>query len=306
MNVEVQRCPLCGSKEAQPLLQVLSRRMVRCQGCGLLYRNPRPIGGDPRSLPGEAGGLEDEVRVREERVGARRSHQFRRFLTRAGPPGRLLDVGCGYGFFLKLAQEAGWDAVGVDLDPQAVAYAKDQLRVNALWGDLRDFHVSDGSFDLVTLWNVLECVPDPLDLLREIHRVLRPDGRVFIRTQNAVWQYGSFQMTGLLRGLGLKRVFDERPYLTFIFNLNTFSRSTLQLLLMRAGFTPLRLRNSPPISGDPYLGLGPGGEVLVTLAKRAIHSLAQGVALVSGGRLLLGPSLEAWGRRAAVPTPEGW
>ncbi|MEE8240769.1 MAG: methyltransferase domain-containing protein, partial [Nitrospirales bacterium] len=60
----------------------------------------------------------------EERVGGRRSHQFRRFLDSFPErPGRLLDVGCGYGFFLKMAEEKGWEAVGVDLDPNGIAYA---------------------------------------------------------------------------------------------------------------------------------------------------------------------------------------
>lgn len=300
MTVEVQRCPLCGSQEAFPLLQVLSRRMVRCRGCGLLYRNPRPTAGDlphPGLLTERKGGPEDRVREREERVGSRRSHQFRCFLTRAGQPGKLLDVGCGYGFFLKLAQEAGWEAVGVDLDPQAVAYAKDHLQVNALWGDLRGFRFEEGSFDLVTLWNVIECVPDPFGLLLEVRRVLKPDGRVFIRTQNAVWHVIGFRLTGLLRRLGFGAIFDRRPYLLFVVNQVSFSRTTLKLLLEQAGFAPLRIRNSPPIPGDPYVGLGPLGEATVSLIKRGIHGFTQGVALISGGRLLLGPSLETWGQR---------
>ncbi len=50
--------------------------------------------------------------------------------------GRLLDIGCGYGFFLKIAEEKGWEAVGVDLDPKGVAYAKERLRVNAFQAPL--------------------------------------------------------------------------------------------------------------------------------------------------------------------------
>lgn len=71
----------------------------------------------------------------------RRTQQFRRFLDHfPSRPGRLLDVGCGYGFFLKIAEVRGWEAIGLDLDPQGVAYAKESLRANALLGDLRDVH----------------------------------------------------------------------------------------------------------------------------------------------------------------------
>lgn len=210
-----------------------------------------------------------------------------------------MDVGCGYGFFLRLAQEAGWEAIGVDPDPRAVTYAKDRLRVNAHWGDLRGARFPDGAFELVTLWNVLECVPDPLALLNEVHRLLRGGGRVFIRTQNAEWHRLSFALTGLLRRLPWNGVFKEHPHLTFIFNLNSFSRSTLRLFMERAGFVSPRVGNSPPIPGDPYLGLGPGGELALGLAKRAVHGLAQSLFLLSGGRCLIGSSLEAWGRRGA-------
>lgn len=293
MNSQAASCPLCGSEAALPLLQVLSRRVVRCRGCNLVYRNSRP------TASGLAGAFSREGAnpELEERVGERRSRHFRRFLKIAGRPGRLLDVGCGYGFFLRLAQEAGSDAIGVDLDPQAVEYARARLQVNALSGDLRDFRFPDGSFDLVTLWNVLECVPDPLDLLTEVHRVLKVGGQVFIRTQNSQWHRLSYSLTGLVRRLGVKAIFEKHPYLTFIFNLNSFSRSTLRLLVERAGFTSLRVRNSRPVTGDPYLGVGPRGELLLSLAKLAVHGLAQGLSVVSGDRWLIGPSLEAWGRR---------
>ena len=208
-------------------------------------------------------------------------------------------MGCGYGFFLKLAQEAGWQATGVDVNPRAVAYARDRLQVRALSGDLREFDFGDGSFELVTLWNVLECVPDPLDLMREIRRVLKVGGRVFIRTQNAHWHFLSFRLTRVAKMVGWGALLERHPYLTFIFNLNSFSRSTLSLLIERAGFAPLGVKNSPPIPGDPYLGVGPARELLFREAKLAIHGLAQSVSAVSGGRWLLGPSLEAWGWRVA-------
>ena len=293
MNVDVVSCPICGGEEALPLLEILSARMARCGGCGLVYRKPLL---PSRSLPPKFAGEPTDLAL-EERVGERRSRHFLRFLRGVGQPGKLLDVGCGYGFFLKLAQDAGWEAIGVDVDPQAVTYAKNRLQVNALEGDLRELHFPAGSFDLVTAWNALDFVPDPLDLLKEVHRVLKPGGSIFIRTPNATWQLLSFRLAGLLKRLGWGAVFDERPYVTFVFHLTNFSRSALRLVIERAGFVALRIRNSPPVKGDPYLGVGPAGELLVSLAKQAVHGLAQGVSIFSGGRWLIGPSLEACARR---------
>lgn len=196
-----------------------------------------------------------------------------------------------------MAEETGWETVGVDVNPNGVAHAREHLRVNAIFGDLRDVHFPDGSFDLVTLWNVLDHAPDPFDLLSEVRRVLKEGGHLFVRTPNVVWQYQGYKLANVLTRLGWGTIFDERPYTTFIFHLCNFSRRTLRLLLGRSGFVPLRIRNSPPIPGDPYLGLGPSAERLVTLAKGTVHTVAQILAFLSAGRWLIGPSLEAWAQR---------
>ncbi len=293
LNFEVVCCPLCGSDEGDPLFEWRTRRMVRCRRCNLLYRNPRPTASDVReAYAGEWTSVEWE-----ERVGDRRNYQFRRFLNSfPDRPGRLLDVGCGYGFFLKMAEERGWEAVGVDLDPKGIAYAKERLRVNAILGDLKDVQFPDDSFDLVTLWNVVECVPDPLELLRQLRRVLKEGGTVFIRTQNETWQRLSFRLTSHLPRFGGSMI-GRHSFATFVFHLTSFSHSTLRLLIEYAGFVLMSIENSKPTQGDPYLGLGSGREVLLTLIKLTVHGLAQSAYLLSGGRWLIGPSLEAWGRK---------
>jgi SAM-dependent methyltransferase len=196
-----------------------------------------------------------------------------------------------------MAEESGWEGVGVDLNPKAIEYAKHCLGVNALLGDIRDNCFPDGSFNIVTLWNVLDHVPDPLNLLLEVHRVLKDDGYVFIRIPNGAWQYLNFRMANFLGRLGWGKVFDERPFVTFVFHTTSLSRSTLRLLIEHAGFVSLSIKNSKPTQGDPYLGLGSGGELLLMLIKLTVHGLAQSAYLLSGGRWLVGPSLEAWGRR---------
>lgn len=276
-------CPLCGSGAAAPVLQAGPRQMARCRQCGLVYRTPRPPGRATDAGNG-AGASEDEW------LAERRGINFRRFLdgwTR--PPGRLLDVGCGYGWFLQMAQARGWEVVGVDHSPEAVRHARERLGVDARCGELQAFRFPGGAFDLVTLWNVLEFVPDPLGSLREIHRVLAPGGVLFLRTQNYFFQRLAFLLTGPLRR-------PERPYRTFVFHLNSFSPAPLRLLLRRTGFVALRVRNSPPTWGDPYRAFG-GADRLMTAVKLATHGLVQGLYFLSGGRWILGASLEAYARR---------
>jgi|HubBroStandDraft_1064217.scaffolds.fasta_scaffold10234_4 2-polyprenyl-3-methyl-5-hydroxy-6-metoxy-1,4-benzoquinol methylase len=98
--------------------------------------------------------------------------------------GRMLDVGCGGGGLLKLAQELGWDAEGVDFDSQAV----DSVRRKGLtvhMGSLSDQHYPAESFDLVLMSHVIEHIHDAVGTLTEIHRVLKSAGTLVIITPNA-------------------------------------------------------------------------------------------------------------------------
>lgn len=279
-------CPLCGNGESVRGLRAGPRQMVRCRRCGLAYRHPGPIEGD--LIPGLAEKRPESVE--EEWLGERRSRNFRRFLDGwRDTPGRLLDVGCGYGRFLRMAEERGWDATGVDVSRAAVCDARERFGVRALCGDLKGFRFPDHAFTLVTLWDVLDFVPDPVGLLREIHRVLEPGGCLFIRVPNYLFQRTSFVLTGWAGG---------RSDLTSIFHLTSFAPAPLRRLLRTTGFVPVKIANSRPTRGDPYRAFG-GAEGLIEVLKMGVYALAQALSFVSGGRWLLGPSLEAHAR------PEG-
>lgn len=284
--LETVSCPLCGTGESVRVLQAGPREMARCPQCGLVYRNPRPPAG---GVTPEAAA--DPLEADEDRwLAERRRTNFRRVLDGwTAPPGKLLDIGCGYGWFLRLARERGWEVVGIDRSPEAVRHARERLGVDARCGELKGFQFPDRAFTLVTLWNVLEFVPDPVGLLREVHRVLAPGGTLFLRTQNYFFQRLSFVLTGRLRR-------DARPYRTFVFHLNSFSPAPLRFLLGRTGFAAVRVVNSPPTWGDPYRAFG-GADRLLTALKLGVHGLVQGLYFVSGRRWILGASLEACARR---------
>src|SRR5439155_4283821 len=86
------------------------------------------------------------------------------------------DVGCSLGLLLYMAKERGFEPCGVDLSLNAVRYARDRLGLSVHQGTLFDARFSDGAFDVVTMVSVLEHVPNPLQTLDEIFRVLRPGG----------------------------------------------------------------------------------------------------------------------------------
>jgi len=145
-------------------------------------------------------------------------------------PGKLLDVGAATGFFVEQARRVGWDAIGVEPSDWAAAYARNELGVDVQTGTLESKQFPDAAFDVVTLWEVIEHLPDPRVTLAEIRRVLRPGGRLVLSTPDA----GSVaaRLSGR-RWLGWRKVPEHLFF---------FDHANLDRLLSQAGFKPIRHR----------------------------------------------------------------
>jgi len=164
-------------------------RLVRCHRCGLVYLNPRPTRRELAALyPDEYDQYTETLAQSSRLVRWDRRYGLRKrcqAIRRYKPAGRLLDVGCATGDFLDVMREIpGWQVTGVELSAHAADYARTELGLDVLVGTLEENHLADASFDVVTLWNVFEHLPDPLATLREIHRILKPSGLLVINTPN--------------------------------------------------------------------------------------------------------------------------
>jgi len=91
-------------------------------------------------------------------------------------PGQMVDVGCATGTFLEGMRQRGWQVQGVELIPEAANYARQRLGLEVFTGTLEAAKFPDASFDLVTMWDVLEHVYDPRQALQEVQRILKPGG----------------------------------------------------------------------------------------------------------------------------------
>ena len=147
--------------------------------------------------------------------------------------GKVLDIGCSFGFFLKVAQEAGWQIYGLDLSPTPVEQAKRKLRVKTIYNkSIEEAKFQANFFDLVTVFQTIEHVVDPEKFLKEIKRVLKPGGVVLLTTPDAAgWQ---------ARLMG-KSWFSYRHPDHFYF----FNFENLSLLLKRVGFVKIRNLKDP-------------------------------------------------------------
>jgi len=149
---------------------------------------------------------------------------------------RLLDLGCGDGRFLALMRDAGWDVTGIDPDPTAARRAQENFGIPVIVGSLEDAGFPNESFDAVTLSHVIEHVHDPVALLSECRRVLKPEGRAVIVTPN-IRSLGHRKFGGVWRGL-------EPPR-----HLYLFSSETLRICCDRAGLRVQTLRTSARVAG---------------------------------------------------------
>ena len=233
-QVAVDRCPICGSEERTILFEGFDRLhglpgrfpMAGCGRCGSSYLTRRPVDVTiyypPDSYAAYDGPFSDAGHAPGRNYGLARRWRLLTAIRPAG--GKLLDVGCGAGDFLISAPDSpGWEGVGMEPSPEAVRYAREVRGLDVRQGRLPCPDLPDRTFDVITLWHVLEHVPDPDAVLTDIRRLLKPEGVLILSVPvSDSWEAGWF---------GSDWVGYDVPR-----HLVTFTRASLKQLLQGKGF----------------------------------------------------------------------
>lgn len=161
--------------------------------------------------------------------GQRAEADFSVMYQPALPGGRLLDVGCGTGQTIELMQNLGWQVEGVDFDPAAIENARNK-GLNVRLGQLEEQQYIDNYFDVITMSHVIEHIHNPLSIVRECRRILKPGGCLVIVTPN-VKSFGRLYFKTAWLSLDPPR------------HLHIFSLSALSNLVKKAGFKISRLES---------------------------------------------------------------
>jgi SAM-dependent methyltransferase len=175
--------------------------------------------------------------------------------------GRLLDLGCWVGFFLAEARERGWEVTGVEPSGFAAAYARDELDLPVLSGDLFEVGLPAESFDVVSLGDVIEHLPDAGSAVDRISRLLVPGGVLAMALPDA--------------GSRVARIMGPRWWSVIPSHVHYFTRESMRTMLERHGFTILDVSTSPKTFTTGYYLERLGGysarakNVLVGAARRA-------------------------------------
>jgi SAM-dependent methyltransferase len=205
----------------------LHHQLVACARCGLQFVSPR-LRADA-VLEGYAGGSDEQfvsqARGRELTFG-KSLDAIERAWNRK--PGRLLDIGTGGGSFPYIAAKRGWIADGCEPNRWLCRWALDNYGLAIRPGTVFEQNYTPASYDVVTLWDVLEHTPDPKAEVREAHRLLQDEGLLVINYPDI----GSW----VARVLGRSWVYLLDVHLYY------FTRATIRKLLEDAGFSVVRFR----------------------------------------------------------------
>jgi SAM-dependent methyltransferase len=213
-------------------------RVARCVGCGLIWRNPPEREFEVRDIyAGESPDVALLASLFDTQRAAYRS-QTRRLTEVTGRAGRVLEVGSYVGGFLAAATEAGWDAVGVDVNASACAFAQSR-ELRAQQGDLSAYD-GPANFDALAFWNCFDQLPDPAAAAHRAHALLAPHGILALRVPNGAFYAAVRKHLGTDGDALARALLAHNNLLTFPYR-HGFTLSSLRYLLDRTGFEIIRV-----------------------------------------------------------------
>jgi len=192
-------CPICNESKAVDYCTKDLFCYKRCVSCGMIYMNPR-LNNEAtlsfyNSLANEiynkskfhtsAGSTIIDDGINKENLELIQEYYLNNKETGKIYKKKILEIGCGNGYFLKAAVDAGLEAYGVELNEKNIQVAKESSGAVAIYNDdLLSLPLSDASFDIIYMRDVIEHLHDPIAILTKINQLLKPEGIVFIETHN--------------------------------------------------------------------------------------------------------------------------
>jgi 2-polyprenyl-3-methyl-5-hydroxy-6-metoxy-1,4-benzoquinol methylase len=237
------RCDLCGESEASPYLTVQGAPLVRCAQCGFIYCAyilDRRATED--AVYTESHDHDYSASISPSQIASvrRKRRQISELLSVS--KGRILDVGCGKGYFLNQFSELGWEAHGVEMNEATAEYARRTYGITVSARTFEEARFPENFFDAVTMLQVIEHIPDPVAFLRQVRRTLKPGGLLFMETPN-------------IESLQARWMGEHWNYLCPWDHIHFFSPQTLRSLAGQSGYRVRRIHTSETSADTFYTPL---------------------------------------------------
>jgi len=240
-------CPLCGVNENRIIFPSTKKNpkkvqqelfnctndnlgeynndIVKCNKCGMIYSNPQPTQKELSTLYKSVidNKYLEETAAREKTFNLSLK-QLHRFIT---PPGKLMDIGCYTGTFMETAKDKGWTVSGIELSDWASNIAKNKNIGKVYNKPINKLLLPYENFDLITLWDVIEHLPNPKQILKDLSRFLKPDGIIALSTH-------------FIDSLSARILGKHYPFLMDM-HLSHFSQKTIKRILNDSGFEIIKI-----------------------------------------------------------------
>lgn len=247
--LEHRSCPLCQADEAENYLRAPDRfalaegeayTLQRCRRCGMIYLNPRPFEADsgryyqhaeylPFASVASPRSLMEKLYAALRRVNLQWK---KRLITRFRDRGTMLDAGCGTGELLAFMRARGWQVRGLERDAAAAEWGRTHLQLPIQTGSIDAIADTPETYDVITMWHVLEHVYDPAAALRTLARLLKKEGVLIVAVPN-------------IAGVDAKFYQQHWIALDVPRHVNHFSLSSLARCAAQQGFTLRRWQQLP-------------------------------------------------------------
>lgn len=237
-----KKCCVCSGGKNNIIFVENSINILKCENCGHIYSSFV----QRQDYDGYFG---DEKRTDIDSFWWNDAHKkmyedfCKKFIR--GKSGRLLDVGSGLGYFVKkISEDKGWKAEGYEISKYAVNYSNKELGLENIYcGKVEESNYPPKYFDIITMWDVVEHIPDPNPILKYLFKVLKDDGFLFIHTPNIRIQLPKAK----LKYLFSRRGSTDIHYLEAKDHINIYSPNTIKKVLQNNGFNNIDLVHLHPI-----------------------------------------------------------
>lgn len=278
-------CPICHTANGQYLRRGY---YMKCPTCKVAFREQEETSGELDAYWQQEFWSQEEIQRRKDRAPV--FEDAFKLLSRLKPDGgSVLDIGCGIGTFLAVCRNGGWQVTGVEPSAIACDVARQEYCLELVNEPFSSDLFYGRKFDAVFAAQVLHHLPDPVAFVEAIDHVLADDGIVMLRTPNLIPLEASLYIQHVL---GRKKAFFCGPALY------AFHPETLSLLFRRLGFSTITFANSRPYLELPAQALlgasslrATVGRLVVSAVKLATYGAVQGIAALSSGRAVIGPSI---------------
>jgi len=288
-------CNLCQSSDYKLLAIENGLKVVKCRQCGLIYVTPQPIQEELKRFYAQyyPEVSEELWYLAMHRLFKADAKRIERVLGRKG---KLLDIGSGFGHFLVMMRERGWEVAGVE--PSKLAREMAIKKGLIVYEDrFEDVKPPKRDFDVITAWFLLEHVPDPLGFLKKAYSLLKKGGYIFVRVPNIDFlsiffflrRFERFNYMKILLRKLRRDTTDENSLFYAIdppAHLFGYNKGTLKAMFKAAGFEKIKVINEKMVYR---------GTMLNHFIDYGIYFVAECLRFLSLDHLCLSPILTVWG-----------